>query len=82
MHPLVKKFYECYKLEYKTKPQMPVSFTFYLFSMPLGPNNLQRTHLISVEKRCNLHNHSDFSVLLETVHLDSYKSCLQNIAER
>lgn len=30
---------ECYKLEYKTKPQMPVSFTFYLFSMSLGPNN-------------------------------------------
>ena len=50
--------------------------------MYLGPNNLQRAHLISVEKRCNLHNHSDFSVLLKTVHLDSYKSCLQNIAER
>ena len=61
---------------------MPVSFTFYPFSMSLGPSNLQRTHLISVEKRCNLHNQSDFSVLLETVHLDSYKSCLQNIAER
>ena len=61
---------------------MPVSFTFYLFSTSLGPNNLQRVHLISVEKRCNLHNHSDLSVLLKTVHLDSYKSCLQNIAER
>ena len=61
---------------------MPVSFTFYPFSMSLGPSNLQRTHLISVEKRCNLHNHSNFSVLLETVHPDSYKSCLQNIAER
>lgn len=61
---------------------MPVSFTFYLFPIFLGPSNLQRTHLISVEKHCNLHNHSDFSVLLETVHPNSYKSCLQNIAER
>ena len=61
---------------------MPVSFTFYPFSMSLGLSNLQRTHLISVGKRCNLHNHSNFSVLLETVHPDSYKSCLQNIAER
>ena len=61
---------------------MPVSFTFYLFFMSLGPSNLQRTHFISVEKRCNLHNHSHFPVSLETVHPDSYKSCLQNIAER
>ena len=50
--------------------------------MYLGPNNLQQTHLISVEKRRNLHNHSDFSVLLETVRPDSYNSCLQNITER
>ena len=63
---------------------MPVSFTFYLFSMSCSRSEqfATSTHLISVEKSCNLHNHSDFPVLLETVHLDSYKSCLQNIAER
>lgn len=56
---------------------MPVSFIFNLFFLSLGPSNLQ-----FIGKRCNLHNHSDFPVFLETVHPDSYKSCLQNVAER